>query len=173
MSGTASTWNRGQLFSTTGVEGSGEWATPNDLFDAVNEEFGPFQLDGAAQAENAKVADFISPEENSFTVDWHERAKTIWLNPPYREMEKWLEKCYRESLKGCTIVVLTFVRTDTKWWQNWAMKAAEVRLIKGRVYFDRGEKTGPATAPSCLLVYSEEYRVPAFTNVNLPRGNRK
>ena len=168
-------WNRAQLFSTTGVEGSGEWATPSDLFETVNAEFG-FELDAAALPHNTKVQVYITPDEDSFTVDWHDRAYggNVWLNPPYgRGMDKWLEKSYRESLKGCTVVVLTFVRTDTAWWHDWAMRAAEVRMIKGRVYFDQGGKTGPATAPSCLLVLSEEHRRPQFSTVKLPRGNGK
>jgi phage N-6-adenine-methyltransferase len=166
-------WNREQLFSTTAVEGSGEWATPSTLFEAVNAEF-RFDLDAAALPTNTKVSNYISPAEDSLTVDWSARANTIWLNPPYgRGMDRWLEKAYRESLKGCVVVVLTFVRSDTRWWQDWAMKAAEIRLIKGRVYFDQGDKTGPATAPSCLIVYDEGRRVPQVTNVVLPRGNEK
>jgi site-specific DNA-methyltransferase (adenine-specific) len=165
-----SSWNRKQLFSTTGVEGSGEWETPDALFVAVNKEFG-FDLDAAATAANTKLDDnYITPDENALVVDWSSRGKVVWLNPPYgRGMDQWLKKSYEESLKGCTIVVLTFVRSDTAWWQDWAMKAAEIRLIKGRVYFDQDGKTGPATAPSCLLVFSEQHRVPQFTNVTLPR----
>ena len=165
-----SAWNREQLFSSTNVEGSGEWATPHALFDVINKEFN-FDLDAAANGENAKVRNnYIAQDEDALTVAWSSRGKSVWLNPPYgRGMDRWMKKAYEESLKGIAVVVLTFVRTDTAWWQDWAMRAAEVRLIRGRVYFNQGGKTGPATAPSCLLVFSESRRVPLFANVTLPR----
>ena len=172
-------WTAEGLLSTT-ENGSGEWATPLSLFKAVDDEFW-FVLDAAAQPHNAKCAAYITPEEDSLSVRWHAHSalspdahSAVWLNPPYgRGMGDWLAKAYRESQSGCIVVVLTFVRTDTAWWQTWATKAAEVRLIKGRVYFDQGGKTGPATAPSCLLVFSEEHRRPAFSTVTLPRGNER
>lgn len=171
-------WNRAQLFSATGVEGSAEWGTPWALFDHVDSEFG-FDLDAAASRENAKVDSYLTKADDALTVDWSSRGTTVWLNPPYgRGMGGWLRKAYEESLKGCTVVVLTFVRADTAWWQDWAMKAAEVRLIRGRVHFSRGSRfsreirTGPAPAPSCLLIYSEQRRVPAFSRVEVPRRER-
>ncbi|KKK70184.1 hypothetical protein LCGC14_2926520, partial [marine sediment metagenome] len=36
------------LFSSA----TGEWETPQDVFDALNTEFGPFDLDPCATAEN-------------------------------------------------------------------------------------------------------------------------
>lgn len=43
--------NAGMMSSTTP-----EWATPQDLFDKLNAEFGPFDLDPCATAKNAKCA---------------------------------------------------------------------------------------------------------------------
>jgi|21_taG_2_1085346.scaffolds.fasta_scaffold01168_5 site-specific DNA-methyltransferase (adenine-specific) len=164
-------WNRSQLFSTTGVEGHPDWSTPRPLFEHLNQEFA-FDLDGAAQAHNAMLENFISPEEDSLTVEWSDRGSTVWLNPPYKNMGAWMKKAYLESLKGLTVVALVLVRSDTRWWNDWAMKAAEVRIIRGRVYFEREGKTGPATAPSALLVFSEKHRSPRFITVETPRKNK-
>ena len=71
------------------------------------------------------------------------------------------------------MVVLIFARPDTRWWQDWAMRAAQVRLLRGRVHFTVDGKTGPAPAPSCVLVFSEAHRVPTFTGVEYPRGMRR
>ena len=38
------------------------WATPQDTFDALNAEFGPFDVDVCAVAGNAKCARFYTPE---------------------------------------------------------------------------------------------------------------
>lgn len=158
-------WNEDQLYSSK----KQDWETPQALFDALHDEF-DFGLDAAANAENAKCFQFI--EEDSLHANWAYAVPgthAIWLNPPYgKDIGEWIEKAYRESLKGCTVVVLTFVRSDTKWWHDWAMKAAEIRLIKGRIKFEGAPSSAPA--PSCLLIFDESRRVPQFTTVtDLPR----
>lgn len=164
----ANGWNEDQLFSSDRQD----WATPRALFDALDSEFS-FALDAAASTNNAKCENYITKEEDSLGLCWHSRVpcsdSSIWLNPPYgRDIGKWIKKAYEESLKGMTVVVLTFCRSDTKWWHRWAMKACEVRLIEGRVRFEGA--TASAPAPSCLLVFNESKRLPTFTVVNdLPR----
>jgi len=158
-------WNEDQLYSSK----KQDWETPQALFDALHDEF-DFGLDAAANAENAKCFQFI--EEDSLHANWALMVygiSSVWLNPPYgKDIGEWIKKAYRESLKGCTVVVLTFVRSDTKWWHDWAMKAAEIRLIKGRVKFEGAPSSAPA--PSCLLIFDESRRVPQFTTVtDLPR----
>ena len=163
-------WNSDQLFSSTVPGQSDAWATPRALFEELDREFS-FEVDAAALPTNTKVPHrYITPEMNSLDQDWHKWGRSIWLNPPYgRGIEQWIKKAYDESLKGCTVAVLIFARTDTRWWQRWAMKAAQVRLIEGRVHFDKGGTVGPATAPSAVLVFSESLRVPQFSKVKLPR----
>lgn len=74
------------------------------------------------------------------------------MNPPYgKEIAKWMKKAYEESLKGATVVCLTFARTDTKWWHDYAMKAAEIRFIKGRVRFEGADSSAPF--PSVVIVF--------------------
>jgi len=160
-------WNQDQLFSSA----KEDWGTPQSLFDALDKEF-QFTLDAAAKPCNAKCSVYITPDEDSLSVDisWTERSDggNVWLNPPYsRGMGPWLEKAYRESLNGIAVVVLTFARTDTVWWHQWAMKAAEIRLIPGRVVF-QGAKAG-APAPSCVIVFDEARRFPRFVAQPLPR----
>ena len=72
-----------------------------------------------------------------------------------RTPDDWLAKVVEECALGCTIVVLTFSRTDTAWWQDSVMgHADEVRLIKGRVHFEKnGEPVAPAPAPSAVVVF--------------------
>jgi site-specific DNA-methyltransferase (adenine-specific) len=161
-------WNEDQLYSSK----KQDWETPRALYRVLHEEF-DFGLDAAAEPSgaNSKCFQFIS--EDSLDRDWATLVPgrhAVWLNPPYgKDIGQWVEKAYRESLKGCTVVVLTFVRSDTKWWHDWAMKAAEIRLIKGRVKFVGA--TASAPAPSCLLIFDEGRRIPQFTTVtDLPRS---
>ena len=56
------------------------------------------------------------------------------MNPPFNELKKWVEKAYKESLKGATVVCLIPSRTNTNWWHEYCMKG-EIRYIKGRPKF--------------------------------------
>ena len=158
-------WNQSQLFSSARQT----WATPWPLFKVLDEEF-KFSLDAAASSTNAKCENYISMEEDSLSVSWLGRSDggAVWLNPPYgRNIGKWLEKAYQESIGGAVVVCLTFCRSDTRWWHKWAMRAAEIRLIPGRITFVGAKQTAPA--PSCLIVFDESRRLPRFTTQSLPR----
>ena len=54
--------------------------TPRDVFEALDERFGPYTLDAAASEENALVEDYYDKEANSLQQEWTGR---VWCNPPY------------------------------------------------------------------------------------------
>ena len=94
---------------------SDNWATPQPLFDTLNRIFA-FKLDVCADAENKKCSTYYSVREDGLQQDWSTH-KTVWMNPPYgRTIGQWMEKAYKESLKGCVVVCLVPARTDKKWW---------------------------------------------------------
>lgn len=53
------------LFSSA----SEEWATPQDLFDKLNEEFS-FTLDPCATPQNHKCDQYYTKEQNGLNMDW-------------------------------------------------------------------------------------------------------
>lgn len=123
------------------------WATPQWLFDKYNDVY-QFDLDVCATAENRKCMDFISPEQNGLTTPWYGKC---WMNPPYgREIIKWMEKAYNESLNGFTVVCLVPARTDTKWWHEYAMKG-EIEFLRGRLKFGGHKNSAPF--PSAIVVF--------------------
>ena len=135
---------------------STEWETPDDLFEALNEEF-HFTLDVCASSKNWKVPRYFAKEEDGQCVavdgliqDW---SKDIcWLNPPYgKQIGLWVEKAYRESLKGAVVVCLLPSRTDTRWMHDFVLGKAEVRFIRGRLKF--GGATNSAPFPSMICVF--------------------
>jgi phage N-6-adenine-methyltransferase len=127
---------------------SNEWGTPQDFFDGLNAEFG-FTLDPCATKENAKCAKFYTKDDDGLNQDWS--GETVFMNPPYgREIGKWVEKAYQESLNGTTVVCLIPSRTDTKYWHDFAMKG-EIRFIKGRLKF--GGLDSPAPFPSAVVIF--------------------
>jgi len=127
--------------------GTGEWETPQDLFDRLNAEF-HFDVDVCALPSNAKCPRFYSPVEDGLKQHW---TGVCWMNPPYgREIGRWLRKAYESSLAGATVVCLIPARTDTAWWHLYAVEG-EVRFIKGRLRFG-GAKHG-APFPSAVVVF--------------------
>lgn len=114
-----------------------DWSTPKETFDALNAEFGfvddPCPLAGSA---NGLMREWKSP---------------CFVNPPYSEIGPWMEKAKLESDAGKTVVLLVPSRTDTRWWHEYAMKAAEIRFIRGRLKF--GTATTGAPFPSCVVIF--------------------
>lgn len=114
-----------------------DYATPLDIFDPLNKEFG-FTLDVAASIDNAKCKKFFSKENNGLAQKWE---GVCWMNPPFgKEMKQWVKKAFEEWKTGVTVVCLLPARTNTAWWHDWVMKG-EVRFIRGEVKFegfDRG-----------------------------------
>lgn len=124
-----------------------EWATPQDLFDELDQEFG-FTLDVCATSENAKCATFFTKEQNGLIQNW---GGVCWMNPPYgRVINDWMKKAWEEHEKGATVVALVPSRTDTKWFHNYALKG-EVRFIKGRLKFGGSEDAAPF--PNCIVIF--------------------
>ena len=107
-----------------------EWPTPQDFFDKVNAELGPFDLDPCATAENAKCARFYTREQDGLRQPW--APARVWMNPPYgRTIGLWMHKAFIEAQKGAVVVCLVPARTDTKWWHDFAARG-EVRFCRGR-----------------------------------------
>lgn len=136
------------------------WTTPQDFFEKLNKEFN-FTLDPCCVPNTAKCSTYFTPETDGLKQSW--QGYTVFMNPPYgREIGKWLEKAYKESLKGITVVCLIPSRTDTKYWHDFCMKAAEIRFVKGRLKF--GDSNNSAPFPSAVVVFkqSEELKVSAM-----------
>lgn len=125
------------------------WSTPPHLFAELDREFA-FTLDVCATAENALCRLFFTIEVDGLAQAW--APHVCWMNPPYgRTIGEWVHKAYTESLNGATVVCLVPARTDTHWWHDWAMKATEIRYLRGRLKF--GGATNGAPFPSAILVY--------------------
>lgn len=128
------TVNSGLFTSTTD-----EWPTPDDLFSALDTEFG-FTLDPCATADNNKCPRYYTKAVDGLTQPW---PGVVYMNPPYgREVGKWVAKAYQASRAGATVVCLIPARTDTSYWHDYAMRAAEVRFIRGRLHFDNARQQG-------------------------------
>ena len=112
--------------------------TPYGLFKQLDQEFN-FQLDpcsSTSKPNNLGTPNyFVHPETDGLQQKWSQ-YKSVYVNPPFGNCEGWTQKSYHESLKECTVVTMVPVRTDTNWWHDWALKADEIRFVRGRVKFE-------------------------------------
>lgn len=131
-----------ELANSTGHSSKDLWETPQTLFDELNAEF-RFTLDPACLIETAKCRKFYTPTEDGLRQSW--AGDVAFVNPPYSRgnIDKWVEKCYRESQLGVTIVALLPVSTSAEWFHKWVWKKAELRFIKRRVRFVGAPFTAP------------------------------
>jgi phage N-6-adenine-methyltransferase len=127
-----------------------EWATPQEFFDKLNEEFS-FTLDVCADDWNYKVSTYYSKETDGLAQEW---LGVCWMNPPYgRTIKEWMKKAYESSLAGSTVVCLVPARTDTAWWHDYAMQG-EIRFLRGRLKFVGRAGVGDAAPfPSAVVIF--------------------
>lgn len=127
------------------------WATPQDFYDKLNEEFS-FNLDPCAISENAKCDTYFTPEQDGLTQNW--QGYTVFCNPPYgRKIYSLVKKCSEESKKeNTTVVMLIPSRTDTRYFHDFIYhKAKDIRFVKGRLKFGGAKNSAPF--PSMVVVF--------------------
>ena len=130
---------------------SNDWATPQDFFDKLNEEF-DFTLDPCADDHNHKCDKYYTEADNGLAQSW--AGERVFCNPPYgRDTVKWVHKAFKEVYAGeCPLAVLLIhARTDTRWFHRYIYNKAEVRFIKGRLKFGGSKENAPF--PSMVVVY--------------------
>jgi len=142
-------WRKRRRRSVHFSSASAEWSTPQDLFDELDAELGPFDVDAAASAENAKCGRYFTAAEDGLAQTWRGR---VWLNPPYgRQIALWVEKAWRSAQETAELVVcLVPARPDTRWWHDYCT-CGEVRFLRGRLRFN-GSASG-APFPSAVVVF--------------------
>jgi phage N-6-adenine-methyltransferase len=124
------------------------WSTPQDLFDRLNEKY-QFDLDVCALPDNAKCPVYFTPVEDGLAQVW---SGVCWMNPPYgRQIGLWVEKAFRSSLNGVTVVCLLPARTDTAWWHDYVMRG-DITFLRGRLKFGGHKNSAPF--PSAVVVFN-------------------
>ena len=128
---------------------SDEWETPQEFYDELDAEF-HFNLDPCATDENHKCERYFTREQDGLEKNWG--GCVVFCNPPYSQIEKWVQKSWRETRNDNTVVVLLIPsRTDTRYFHNYILNRAEIRFIKGRLKFGDGKNSAPF--PSMLVIF--------------------
>jgi site-specific DNA-methyltransferase (adenine-specific) len=127
-----------------------EWGTPPDLFEALNRELGPFDLDAAASDENHLAPAWFTVKDDGLSKAWWGR---VWCNPPYgRELRRWTAKATLATHhlgKAELVAMLLPARTDTRWFHETILVPnaiggpSEVRFLRGRLKFGGARTVAP------------------------------
>ena len=130
-----------------------KWATPQDFYDKLNEEF-HFTLDPCADEFNHKCDTYFTEEQDGLKQDWS--GNIVFCNPPYGNKETgwWTQKCWEEAQKpNTTVVLLIPARTDRKSFHQYIYNKpnVEIRFVQGRLKF--GDSKDPAPFPSMVVIF--------------------
>ncbi len=130
---------------------SNEWATPQKLFDYLNNIF-HFTLDPCATSINAKCRKFYTQEDDGLSKEW--KQEIVFMNPPYGGFTKqWLIKAVHEVKEHYALVVCLIVSsTDRSYWHEVIDKeASEIWFLRGRIKFSGVKSTAPFA--SAIIIF--------------------
>lgn len=137
------------------------WRTPKALFEAVQADYGQFDLDAFADSDNHLCRSYFTEKHSAFNHDWFGR---VWANPPYKAgfMAQVVDKAIEEVVYNrCkSVVVLCQASVDTVWFHK-ALEHAKVELFKGRIQFEREDKAKQkdnSRIANALLIFEDDKR---------------
>lgn len=165
------------------------WSTPQSFYDRVDSVY-HFTLDVCSEPSTAKHENYFTEEDDALIQDWEQNI--CWGNFPYGNPEfpckpkcvkkrcverehhndiyipglrDWVEKAWRASLNGATVVGLLPVATDTRYFHDYVMQAETIVLIDGRIKFEyKGEVQGTPDFASMLAIWTPQKSLGELAN---------
>lgn len=115
---------------------SNDWSTPNEIYNYYIHEL--------------KYYDPCPLFANDFNFNLGIIYGNMFINPPYKEIAKWvLYAIEYVKLYNFNVVLLIPSRTDTKYFHALLNYGVDLEFIKGRLKF--GNQKGSAPFPSVLI----------------------
>lgn len=149
-----------------------DWGTPQWLFDWCAHVWGPFDMDVAASAENAKMDPFIDAEGDALLHPWEH---SNFLNPPFSLVSAFTERAALFAEAGSSTLMILPASTDTKWFhRNVFLAAAEIVFLEGRIGFVLdGKEINNNNAGTVLAFYAPRSYVAKPSIWRAPVSNMK
>jgi phage N-6-adenine-methyltransferase len=116
-------WHRSRHGSHTD-----EYGTPPTVF----RQFGsPCTLDVCATTDRAMCTKFFTKEQDDLKRSWN---GTVWMNPPYSDINSWCRKAYEYARAGGTVIALLPAWTDADWFHDF-VSYGRITFIRGKLSF--------------------------------------
>lgn len=134
-------------------------ATPWEFIHAIEARWNiEFSVDLASEEITSKARYCITPEMDTFTVNWTDRLRgdVGWLNPPFNPVEPFLKKCVEEAHKGARLIVLTRGDLCTNWYWDLIHPNAAIYAIQPRLQFVG--QTAPYPFPLILSTWNLPFK---------------
>ena len=123
------------------TSGNACWETPPAIYEALNRDFGPFDVDLTADAQRHLCPVWFGPDSNvgafdALTADWGTAGTNGYSNPPYgRFIQQILEKAKLESLRGFSSTLLLPMRITKAFKEHVLVGASDLLFCSRRITF--------------------------------------
>lgn len=127
-----------------------DYGTPWELIRAVEAKYGKIAVDLAASPENAKAEYYFTEADDFFAQDLYWPANALcWVNPPFKNIGPWTEKCGRDAEQGARIVMLVPASVGAEWYARHVFGKAGVVALRPRLTFEGCDQPYPK---DCILI---------------------
>lgn len=111
------------------------WQTPAAVFAWASRHVGGFDLDAAADAENALCARYLTRAEDGLIAAW--LGRRVWINPPFADVKAWMRRAFESVFCGeiqlaCMLVPAAL---ETDWFRTYAKRASAIYLLHPRIKY--------------------------------------
>lgn len=86
----------------------------------------------------------------------------LFINPPFSQMSKWVEKSIEWASHGCEVWLLMPSRTDTKYFKKLADFRCFIWFFTGRLHFNDSKNSAPF--PTMLVRLGNDNRENSFAH---------
>lgn len=132
--------------TTSKSTGKQDYVTPHDFIARVCARW-KCEFDLAASRDNHRFPAFFDKDDDALFQNWGNLGlgqKFFWLNPPFKDCGKFMEKCVHEmKTNNCKIVTLTLANRATKWYREIVRPNALSLILVERITFEGQEHSYP------------------------------
>lgn len=144
---------------------SDEHYTPKEIVDAVLELLGTIDLDPCSNSHaspNVPAKRLYTQADDGLSKPW--QAATVFMNPPYSDVERWVNKLCDEYAAGNIGDTIALVKgdTSTQWFQRIWEHAGAVCFPHHRLRFLNGDATQKNSATFASAVVYLGYDLDPF-----------
>lgn len=113
-----------------------DYGTPWEFVRVCGQCFGMPTWDLAASLENRKAPAHYDEAADSLKQDWTRLDGTLWLNPPFADIDPWAEKCATVRDRRGFTLLLTPASIGCGWFARHVLGKAMVLGISPRLTFE-------------------------------------